>query len=201
MGRGLMVSAEHRHRLIDSLLEEVLGGDRPPDLSGEILRRAGTGGRRAWGWLTVGLAAAALLGIGVWIVVDSPSEGPADLPRVPASTPVEEPVVTSLPPEVRDFKGLVAGTIVSVDATGMVLKVTRVAGTNGNKAANPAWLVGRKVRMAFMRFKDGVSGPLLRQAEALKNHDGPVTADAWSERDEALIVTRLRAGDHIDRDR
>ena len=38
------------------------------------------------------------------------------------------------------------------------------------------------------------------QGESLTSHDGPITADAWAERDEALIVSRLRRGDHTDPD-
>lgn len=184
-----MTGEEDRDRLIDTLLDEVLGGDRPPDLREEILRRA-AGGRRAWGRLTVGLAAAVLLAVGLWIVIDPGS--PAD--RTPGAN-LEEPIVTApLPPEVREFRGYVAGTVVSIDPEGLVLRVTKATGSRESKATHPARLEGRKVRLRFANSRD-----LPRQAEALRSHDGPVTADVWTERDEPLYATRLRTGDHADR--
>ncbi|HLF93243.1 MAG TPA: hypothetical protein VJB14_07270 [Planctomycetota bacterium] len=192
-----MSTDDSRDRLIDSLLSEIVGGDRPPDLREEILRRT-AGGRRAWRWLTLGTAAAVLLGVGVWIVLEPSSRTPERPGPASAVPNPEETVTEPLPPEIHDFKGLLEGTIVSVDAEGLVLKVSKASALPGNKAPDPRWLEGRKARLLFMRFGNEVSPELLREAGKLKGQDGPVTADAWGERGEALIVTRLRAGAHAD---
>lgn len=192
-----MTQEDDRDRLIDTLLGEVVGGDRPPDLREEILRRA-VGGRRSWGRLTVGLAAAVLLGIGVWILLE-PSSGPPENPGSAPAAPIPEEIVTEpLPPEIHNFKGFLVGTIVSVDGEGLVLKISKASALPENKAPAPRWLEGRKARLLFMRFGNVVSPELLREAGKLKGQGGPVTADTWGERGEALIVTRLRAGNPID---
>ncbi len=57
-------------QLIDRMLTEILGGERPPDLSGWILRRASEqAGRRHLHWWIGGIAAALLLAAaGTWII-------------------------------------------------------------------------------------------------------------------------------------
>ena len=175
--------SDERDRLVDSLLHEVAGGERPPDLREAILRRAG---RRPWGSLTVGMAAAALLGIGAWIVLE-PGAPP------PPPSPAREILEVPLPREVQGFQGWLSGTLVSIEESSVVLDVRRASRSRSNRAADPRALEGRRVRLHL-----GRSSELSRQLATFRPGDDPVTADVWSERDEGLYVTRLRAGDHAD---
>jgi len=188
-----MTTLDDRDRLIDTLLAEILGGETPPDLREQILRRAARG-RRAREWLAVGLAGALLIAIGTRIVLEPTAR------RDQSQSAAPEPVIRSpLPPEAQGFQGFLAGTILSADDTSFIFKITHSSPGPSNKSLTPRWLEGRTAHLLIIRFGGQVSQEMLRQAVKLKEYDGLVTADVWAERDEALIVTRLREGDATDR--
>jgi len=73
-----MKTSEHLDRLIDVLLEEQLGGQAPPDVTGRVLAAAGA--RRLLRWTALAAAALLLVCCGLWTLLTRPQGYPA--PRV-----------------------------------------------------------------------------------------------------------------------
>ena len=111
-----------------------------------------------------------------------------------------------LPDDIEYFKGYLVGTITSMDEKGIMLKVTGVTAGEGNRADNPGYMKGENMRLLFYCFmgKDGKYHPdrsLVRAVNELRKKGGLITAKVYAERDEALLLTRVWAGEQKDPER
>ena len=185
---------DHRDRLIDVLLSEKEGGEAPPDLKARILARAAK--RPPVAWLPVAAAAAVLLAISAWILLTPP---PEPSPVTPASPAEEKVIYRPLPEGARDFQGMIVGLLLDVDDQGVVVRVEKVVPARTGRSLDPTCIIGRKLHV---RIAPGRTGRGLRdKLQAVRGREVRATLNVWTERDEAMFLQNLRAGDHTGGDR
>jgi hypothetical protein len=172
------------------------------------LRLLGTEGGTEMKRLMVRVLAGVVLASGSWGQVSLQAGETKVLPPRAAEpdAPPVKPKYTPLPEGIQQFQGTLIGPIAAMDDRGLTLQVTKAVPAPGNKAKDPACVVGQSVRLVFYAFgnKEGGYTPdpdLVKAARQLREKGGPVTAKVMAERDEALIVRRLWAGAQPDPER
>jgi hypothetical protein len=120
---------------------------------------------------------------------------------------VPQPKYTRLPDGVANFKGCLIGSVVSSDAKGCVLKVSKVVPAADDRATNPSVIVGKNIQVLYIAYgpgKDGQYVPDKDLAAAVVRHSAKgevITVKAAAERDEAISMNKLWPGADTDPER